>query len=91
MFLASFLIASIIDYIHFSHGIGSTNIGEAHKADAMDFISKPFDKVDVKTRIHNMLEIRICQTKSSVTLRYWSRPCLSVRHSSLKANRGFAS
>jgi PAS domain S-box-containing protein len=29
------------------------------KAGAMDFISKPFDLVEVKTRIHNMLEVRL--------------------------------
>ena len=30
---------------------------------AKDFISKPFDLVEVKTRIHNMLEIRLCHKK----------------------------
>lgn len=32
----------------------------ALQAGARDFISKPFDLVEVKTRIHNMLEIRLC-------------------------------
>ncbi len=31
----------------------------ALKAGAKDFISKPFDLVEVKTRIHNMLEVRL--------------------------------
>lgn len=35
----------------------------ALQAGAKDFISKPFDLVEVKTRIHNMLEIRLCHTK----------------------------
>ncbi len=29
------------------------------QAGAKDFISKPFDLVEVKTRIHNMLEVRL--------------------------------
>lgn len=32
----------------------------ALQAGAKDFISKPFDLIEVKTRIHNMLEIRLC-------------------------------
>jgi len=31
----------------------------ALKAGARDFVSKPFDIVEVKTRIHNMLEVRL--------------------------------
>jgi PAS domain S-box-containing protein len=31
----------------------------ALKAGAKDFISKPFDLIEVKTRIHNMLEVRL--------------------------------
>src|SRR6202171_5560930 len=31
----------------------------ALQAGAKDFISKPFDRVEVKTRIHNMLEVRL--------------------------------
>ena len=31
----------------------------ALEAGAKDFISKPFDLVEVKTRIHNMLEVRL--------------------------------
>ena len=31
----------------------------ALQAGAKDFISKPFDLVEVKTRIHNMLEVRL--------------------------------
>src|SRR5215207_10973289 len=31
----------------------------ALQAGARDFISKPFDLVEVKTRIHNMLEVRL--------------------------------
>ena len=35
----------------------------ALKAGAKDFISKPFDLVEVKTRIHNMLEVRLLYKK----------------------------
>lgn len=35
----------------------------ALQAGAKDFISKPFDVVEVQARIHNMLEIRLCHTK----------------------------
>ena len=35
----------------------------ALRAGAKDFISKPFDLVEVKTRIHNMLEIRLCHRR----------------------------
>ncbi|MFL6659112.1 MAG: response regulator, partial [Massilia sp.] len=32
---------------------------QALKAGAKDFVSKPFDLVEVQTRIHNMLEVRL--------------------------------
>jgi CheY-like chemotaxis protein len=35
----------------------------ALKAGAKDFISKPFDIIEVKTRIHNMLEVRLLHKK----------------------------
>ena len=35
----------------------------ALKAGAKDFISKPFDLVEVKTRIYNMLEVRLLYKK----------------------------
>jgi PAS domain S-box-containing protein len=35
----------------------------ALQAGARDFISKPFDLVEVKTRIRNMLEVRLCYKK----------------------------
>jgi PAS domain S-box-containing protein len=35
----------------------------ALQAGAKDFISKPFDLVEVKTRIHNMLEVRLLYSK----------------------------
>jgi two-component system, cell cycle response regulator len=35
----------------------------ALQAGAKDFISKPFDLLEVKTRIHNMLEVRLLYTK----------------------------
>ena len=35
----------------------------ALQSGARDFISKPFDLVKVKTRIHNMLEVRLLQKK----------------------------
>jgi PAS domain S-box-containing protein len=36
---------------------------QALRAGAKDFISKPFDLVEVKTRIHNMLEVRLLYKK----------------------------
>ena len=36
---------------------------KALEAGAKDFISKPFDLVEVKTRIHNMLEVRLLYKK----------------------------
>ena len=39
----------------------------ALQAGAKDFISKPFDLTEVKTRIHNMLEVRL-QTQCSSSL-----------------------
>jgi PAS domain S-box-containing protein len=35
----------------------------ALQAGARDFISKPFDLIEVKTRIHNMLEVRLLYKK----------------------------
>jgi CheY-like chemotaxis protein len=35
----------------------------ALQAGAKDFISKPFDLIEVKTRIHNMLEVRLLYRK----------------------------
>jgi len=35
----------------------------ALKAGAKDFVSKPFDLVEVQTRIHNMLEVRLLYSK----------------------------
>ena len=35
----------------------------ALEAGARDFVSKPFDVVEVKTRIHNMLEVRLLYKK----------------------------
>jgi len=36
---------------------------QALQAGARDFISKPYDLVEVKTRIHNMLEVRLLYTQ----------------------------
>jgi PAS domain S-box-containing protein len=36
---------------------------QALQAGAKDFISKPFDVIEVKTRIHNMLEVRLLYKK----------------------------
>jgi len=38
----------------------------ALQAGAKDFISKPFDLLEVKTRIRNMLEVRLLHNKSAV-------------------------
>ena len=42
---------------------GSHALLRALQAGAKDFISKPFDLVEVKTRIHNMLEVRLLYRK----------------------------
>jgi len=47
----------------------------ALEAGAKDFISKPFDLVEIMTRIHNMLEVRLLYKKSIITTRYWNRRC----------------
>ena len=39
----------------------------ALQAGAKDFISKPFDLVEVKTRIHNMLEVRLLHRQPAIT------------------------
>ena len=36
---------------------------QALRAGAKDFVSKPFDVLEVKTRIHNMLEVRLLYKK----------------------------
>jgi PAS domain S-box-containing protein len=36
---------------------------QALKAGAKDFVSKPFDLIEVQTRIHNMLEVRLLYRK----------------------------
>lgn len=36
---------------------------QALRAGAKDFVSKPFDVIEVKTRIHNMLEVRLLYKK----------------------------
>ena len=40
---------------------------EALKAGAKDFISKPFDLMEVKVRIYNMLEVRLLYKELSIT------------------------
>jgi len=40
----------------------------ALQAGAKDFISKPFDLIEVKTRIHNMLEVRLLYRKLEQTV-----------------------
>ena len=47
----------------------------ALQAGAKDFISKPFDLAEVKTRIHNMLEVRLLYKSSRTTARTWNRRC----------------
>lgn len=44
----------------------------ALQAGAKDFISKPFDLVEVRTRIHNMVEVRLLYNKLETTTRRWS-------------------
>jgi diguanylate cyclase (GGDEF)-like protein/PAS domain S-box-containing protein len=42
----------------------------ALQAGAKDFISKPFDRSEVLTRIHNMLEVRLLQEESRANTRH---------------------
>jgi CheY-like chemotaxis protein len=41
---------------------------QALQAGAKDFVSKPFDVLEVKTRIHNMLEVRLLYRKLEQTV-----------------------
>ena len=50
----------------------------ALQAGAKDFISKPFDLVEVKTRIRNMLEVRLLYKKLDNNNKCWNRRWRSV-------------
>ena len=62
----------------------------ALQAGAKDFVSKPFDLVEVQTRIHNMLEVRLLYKNLRITTRSWSRPWRSGRRNYARAKRAFA-
>jgi DNA-binding response OmpR family regulator len=62
----------------------------ALQAGAKDFISKPFDLVEAKTRIHNMLEVRLLYKKLENTTRNWNRRCRSAPPNCAKAKRAIA-
>ena len=52
----------------------------ALQAGAKDFISKPFDLAEVKTRIHNMLEVRLLYKK----LEQYKKKYLKMKQRALK-------
>ena len=47
----------------------------ALQAGAKDFVSKPFDLVEVRTRIHNMLEVRLLYKKLENYSKGWNKRC----------------
>jgi len=49
---------------------------------ARDFVSKPFDLVEVRTRIHNMLEVRLLYGKRDrpFSVRYRTDPAAASLH-----------
>jgi len=57
---------------------------------AKDFISKPFDLIEVRTRIHNMLEVRLLYKNSNVTTKNWNRRCWNGPPNYAQAKRVFA-
>ena len=62
----------------------------ALQAGAKDFVSKPFDIIEVKTRIRNMLEVICCTKNSRVTTNCSNRPCWNAPPSCVKAKRVIA-
>ena len=56
---------------------------KALQAGAKDFISKPFDLIEVKTRIHNVLEVRLLYKK----LAHYSQ---LLEHAVRQGNEGLA-
>ncbi|WP_413915477.1 hypothetical protein [Candidatus Skiveiella danica] len=62
----------------------------ALQAGAKDFISKPFDLVEVKTRIHNMLEVRLLYRRLETHNQELERRCRSAPPSCARARRAFA-
>ena len=59
----------------------------ALEAGAKDFISKPFDLVEVKTRIHNMLEVRLLYKKIENYSRALEQTVLNRTSELTRANR----
>jgi DNA-binding response OmpR family regulator len=62
----------------------------ALQAGAKDFISKPFDLVEARTRIHNMLEVRLLYKKLERTTRSWNGRCRNAPPNCAKAKRAIA-
>ena len=58
----------------------------ALKAGAKDFISKPFDLAELKTRIHNMLEVRLLYKKMEKYSRLLEQTVLERTGELVKAN-----
>src|SRR6188768_3440131 len=57
---------------------------KALQSGAKDFISKPFDVIEVKTRIHNMLEVRLLYKKLENYSKLLELPCSKARQKPTK-------
>ena len=62
----------------------------ALQAGAKDFVSKPFDLVEVKTRIHNMLEVRLLYKKLENYSKVLNRRCGNAPPNCAKAKPAIA-
>jgi CheY-like chemotaxis protein len=62
----------------------------ALQAGAKDFISKPFDLLEVRTRIHNMLEMRLLYRRLAAHSGAGARRWPSAPPSCARARRAFA-
>ena len=62
----------------------------ALQAGAKDFISKPFDLVEVKTRIQTCWKCGCCTKNSRVTTRCWNRRCKNGPPNCAKAKPAIA-
>jgi DNA-binding response OmpR family regulator len=62
----------------------------ALQAGAKDFVSKPFDLVEVKTRIHNMLEVRLLYKQLENYSKVLEQTCRNGLPSCARAKPAFA-
>jgi len=62
----------------------------ALQAGARDFISKPFDLVEVRTRITTWWKCGCCTEKSRITARCWNRRCGNAPPNCAKAKPAIA-